>query len=261
MFNGKKLVLLLALATCMAGQVLPSAHSVRPCVVAWDIHGVLVQTSYLDAISHFFFHNLALTYNSLFGFQQGTDPNSPKGLPSWAILKDLMKGSTTQKIAIAKENGNWQLATLIVDMDLAAHSTATPGIETVLERLSKKGCTQIICSNISPEGYDALAEKFPEVFNYFKDTNKQISTMDLMDETTGKPMEKGNVTFFNKLLEKNKVPENATKTFVDDQQKNLAIAEQAGFAGVLFKAGMTADELMSAIEKAEQEQPKTQSKL
>lgn len=206
-----------------------SVSTVQNTEFAWDIHHVLVAKNVPGMLKTGWNYKLPLlsTIGSLlkeslyYPFTRKTGETHRLVAHIWSLLR---QHATGEAYKIALNSYNNKLGTMVTE--LVNQQDPICGMQELLEDVKKQGYKQRVASNIGEGVYPLLAAKYSEFFSYFDDgTTVQYNQQD----TIKKP----DIRFFE--FHKNKYLKEPIRyfIFIDDQQKNLVAAAQAGMLAIL----------------------------
>jgi len=145
---------------------------------------------------------------------------------SYYTAKLLYEGGTGEQYYTLFQYYDYnRLAQAVIN--IANDQTPISGTVNIIQELKDKGYMIDLASDIGQTFLPDLMKKYPSTFDMIAD--KQ--TVDYIN--TNQPIHKPSIQYFQDYLEK--YGNGKTIIFIDDKEKNVAAAKQAGMIGIVFK--------------------------
>lgn len=187
-------------------------------VVVFDIHGVLLKTDYRKILA------LLRTRQTFILLKYLCNPRV-----LWAMIKLSSRNAIAEEYLVYCTSRYKQLADC-KDLLLAIANAQKPIDQTcaLVYSLKQQGYSLHILSNIGLLMYHHLYQRFPHLFDQFD----KIKIANPTENYLSKP----NPRMYELYL-KECNPEGKQVIFIDDKQKNIRAAQNAGMLGLRFKTG------------------------
>lgn len=192
------------------------------CVIAWDLHGVLVQESLWDISKQ-----------------------------AWSIFNnahnrwELLKLFPLLIYEAYKLNNQCSSGEIILDQLIDEHVALEPhrneiltminlqvpieGSVAILKELNQAGYQNVLASNIGPESLTMMQQKYPAIFSLFK--GEFIPKNSFLNQETNLPFAKPCTQYFDAfrqmLKDKFQIHQENSVIFIDDKKENTEAAERS----------------------------------